>query len=59
MSAHGVGDMVRIVGRFTQDRYLQILSEELPASLQNLAFPFPPGPIYILQVNLIEHLYNT
>ncbi|KAK4325425.1 hypothetical protein Pmani_004020 [Petrolisthes manimaculis] len=41
--------LVRIVGLFSQHHYLQILSEELPASWENRAFPFLPGPIYILQ----------
>lgn len=50
MSVHGVGDLERNIGLFTQDRYLQFLSEDLLASLENWDFPFPPGPIYFLQV---------
>lgn len=45
MTLHGVGDILQINGRFTADKYVDILQNFFLPSLQNNNIPFPPGPI--------------
>lgn len=48
MSIHGVGDVTRIEGRFTAEKYIDVLQNFLLPSLQRRQFPFPPGPIIFM-----------
>lgn len=46
---HGMGDVVRIIGRFTAAKYQDILENFFLPSLQRRNYPFPPGPIIFVQ----------
>lgn len=45
ISYHGMGDICRIEGRFTANKYIEILTDFFLPSLNQRNHPFPPGPI--------------
>ena len=46
---HGVGEVVRIEGRLTAEKYVTILQDFLLPSLRERDFPAHPGPIIFVQ----------
>ncbi|KAK3881102.1 hypothetical protein Pcinc_014439 [Petrolisthes cinctipes] len=56
---HGMGDIVRIEGRFTAAKYLEILENFFIPSLQQRNHPFPPGPIIYVQDRCPIHTAHT
>lgn len=49
VSLHGAGDVFQIEGRFTAEKYVEMLQESFLPSLREKNFPFPPGPILFIQ----------
>ncbi|KAK3886446.1 hypothetical protein Pcinc_009397 [Petrolisthes cinctipes] len=56
---HGMGDIVRIEGRFTAAKCLEILENFFIPSLQQRNHPFPPGPIIYVQDRCPIHTAHT
>ncbi|KAG7156753.1 putative Transposable element Tc1 transposase-like 33 [Homarus americanus] len=45
ISLHGMGDVFQIHGRFTANKFLDIVRNQFLPSIQERNFPFPAGPI--------------
>lgn len=48
MTVHGLGDIFEINGRFTANKYVNLLEECFLPSLRERNFPFPPGPVVFI-----------
>lgn len=55
ISIYGMGDIMRIEGRFTAAKYIDILQDFFLPSLRQRNLPFPPGPIILVQDSCPVH----
>ena len=56
MTMHGVGDVYKIEGRFTAQKYLELLENFFLPSLRDRDFQFPPGPIIFVHDRCPVHM---
>lgn len=56
---HGMGDVFRIEGRFTANKYIEILEECFLPSLRERDYPFPQGPILFIHDKCPIHTANV
>ena len=56
ISVHGMGDITNIDGRFTAEKYVEILEEVFLPSLRERNYPFPDGRIILVQDRCPVHM---